>query len=173
MATITEQEIVTFLKDKIVSLKQELKKAEDGLAYFSGSASVSKKSSKQKKKSKAISNKVDDSIVGLKQSIDKPVQETKKAKIKSLKTPKAKTSKSIEIPTEFSNDLTQDRKILYALSKSGTGFAENVTETLIDLEPNDDRAKLQRLVTKRLSALKIAGAVKEKGKEGRKTEYSL
>lgn len=167
MAQITEHDVVSFLKEKVASLKEELKKAEDGLAYFT-SESSSSAASKRGRKPKSLLSDVAESVQDL---FDSDAKKTRKKGSSKSKTPVK--SKAVEVPAEFDKTLTRDRKIVYALSQLGSGFSEDVSELLHGLEPDEDRAKMERLVTQRLSALKIAGAVKEKRKSGRKTEYTL
>ncbi|MBE7175311.1 MAG: hypothetical protein INR69_02850 [Mucilaginibacter polytrichastri] len=166
MAKITEQDVVSFLREKVTSLKEELRKAEEGLAYFSSQSFAVP--AKRGRKPKSLLDDVTESVSKILETGSK-----KRARKKGTKSKAPVNPKTVEVPQEFDPKLTRDKKIVYALSQLGSGFSEDVSELLHSLEPDEDRAKMERLVTQRLSALKIAGSVKEKRKSGRKTEYML
>ena len=153
MSKLSEQDVVSFLKEKVASLKQELKKAEDGLAFFTGS-SAAEPAKKRGPKSKVA--KLADSVV----------EKAKKV------TKKVSSSKALEVPAEFADSLKRDAKIVYVLDSLKSGNAEEVTDELLKLEPGQEKEKLHRLVTQRLSALSLKGNLKSV-KQGRKSSYSI
>lgn len=154
MSKVSEQDVVSFLKEKVASLKQELKKAEDGLAFFTGSSSAAP-AKKRGPKSKVA--KLADTVVEKAKKVSKKV---------------AASVKPIDVPAEFADSLKRDAKIVYVLNSLKSGNAEEVTDELLKLEPGQEKEKLHRLVTQRLSALSLKGNLKSV-KQGRKSSYSI
>ncbi|MBE7177590.1 MAG: hypothetical protein INR69_14375 [Mucilaginibacter polytrichastri] len=172
----TEQDVVAFLKEKVDSLKQELQKAEDGLAFFTGTASPAAPVKKRGPKAKTTGETVKPAATrrGRKK---KSTQETGTAvnevpEKATRKTRAKRAVKSLSIPEAYADSLTRDAKIAYALQSIQSGNAEDITAKLLELEPGQEQGKLHRLVTQRLSALAIKGQLKSE-KVGRKSTYSL
>ena len=136
MAKVTEQDIITFLQEKVSALQNELNKAQAALEAFTGSAP-----------------KVN----------VKPTSDTSVEKVKSVRGRKAavlKPSKPLPVPEEFNADDKMDKKIAYILSTQGASFNSDVVGKIQKLEPEKDADKLGKAVIVKLAALYKAGRIK-------------
>lgn len=160
MANVTEKEIIAYLKDKIKTIQSEAKKYEDLLNAFSSAAPS--KSAKQTK----------DSLLDavMEQAEDTSAKPAKKKEVKPAKTPKA--PKALEVPKEYTPDLSLGGKIAFALNEIGEGFGQDIANAMAQYEPQTDGDKLFKQIASVLSNLKAKGVLTTV-KEGRRDKYSL
>ncbi|EOR94956.1 hypothetical protein ADIARSV_1917 [Arcticibacter svalbardensis MN12-7] len=148
MAKVTEQDIITFLQEKVSTLQIELNKAQSALESFSGSAP----------KANA-----------------KPASDTSVEKVKSVrgkKVPALKPSKPLAVPEQFNADDKMDKKLAYILSTLGASFNSEVVSKIQELEPEKDADKLGKAVIVKLASLFKAGRIKGTKLNG-KYKYEL
>lgn len=148
MANVTEQDVISFLKQRITKLQNELKKAQSALDLFTGAS-------------------VDE--------VNEPVTEEIVRGAKPGRTPKTnKTSavKTLSAPEEYASGLKLDGKIAYVLANNGPSFNTDIISKLQEMEPEKDPEKLLKAVMVKLSSLHKAGRIKG-AKEGRKFKYQL
>ncbi|WP_299290573.1 hypothetical protein [uncultured Mucilaginibacter sp.] len=162
MANVTEKEIVAYLKDKIKTIQSEAKKYEDLLNAFS-SASPSK-SAKQSK------DNILDAVMEQAEDKETAAKPAKKKEAKPAKTPKA--PKALEVPKEYTQDLSLGGKIAFALNEIGEGFGQDIANAMAQYEPQSDGDKLFKQIASVLSNLKSRGLLTAT-KEGRRDKYSL
>lgn len=148
MAKITEQDVVSFLKEKEQRLSEELNRTREAL--------------------KALAS---DPIV---QEQKNGRSDVKQAKPVQRKTKKGRKSnpKPLEAAKKFDPKGTLDSKIAFALFQTGPVFKEDIVQSIAGLQPELDSAKLKGAVTQRLSYLNRKGLIGGV-KEGRKHRYSL
>lgn len=148
MANVTEQDVISFLKERITKLQNELKKAQSALEVFTGSSM---------------------------EEVDEPKTEELVRSAKSRRTSKAEKNspvKALVVPEEFSPGLKLDRKVAYVLANYGPLFNTDIISKLQELEPEKDLEKLTKAIMVKLSSLHKAGRIKG-AKEGRKFKYEL
>ncbi len=162
MANVTEKEIIGYLKEKIKTIQAEVKKYEDLLSAFSGSAPS--KAAKQTKE-----NLLD---AVLEQAEEPSAKTPKKKEAKPAKTGKASAAKVLEVPSEYSQDLSLGGKIAFALNEIGEGFGQDIATAMAQYEPQSDPEKLFKQIASVLSNLKAKGSLTAV-KEGRRDKYSL
>lgn len=163
MANITEKDIITYLKEKIKSIQAEAKKYEDLLNAFNGTSATSKPAKQSK-----------DSLMEavLEQAEEVSIKTPKKKA--EPKAPKAsKTTKMLEVPAEYTNELSYGAKIAFAINEiGGAGFGQDIANAMAQYEPQSDADKIFKQIASVLSNLKAKGALTTV-KEGRKDKYSL
>ncbi|WP_407430063.1 hypothetical protein [Arcticibacter sp.] len=144
MANVTEQDVISFLKQRITKLENELKKAQSALDLFTEPSS---------------------------EEPDEPVAQTvKEAKPgRGTRTNKIKT---LSVPEEYNPGLKLDGKIAYVLANNGPSFNTDIISKLQEMEPEKDPEKLVKAVMVKLSSLHKAGRIRG-AKEGRKFKYQL
>ncbi len=164
MANVTEKEIIGYLKEKIKTIQSEAKKYEDLLSAFSSSAPS--KAAKQTKE-----NLLD---AVLEQAEDAPAKTPKKKEkeAKPAKSGKTPSAKMLEVPAEYSQDLSLGGKIAFALNEIGEGFGQDIATAMAQYEPQSDPDKLFKQIASVLSNLKAKGALTTV-KDGRRDKYSL
>lgn len=165
MANVTEKEIINYLKEKIKTIQAEAKKYEDLLSAFS-STSTPTKSAKQSK---------DNIMEAVLEQVEEPAVKTpkKKADTKPAKSTKASSAKVLEVPAEYSTDLSLSGKIAFAITEiGGAGFGQDIAAAMAQYEPQSDADKLFKQIASVLSNLKAKGALTTV-KDGRKDKYSL
>lgn len=145
MANVTEQDVISFLEQRITKLQNELKKAQSALDLFTGSSV---------------------------EEVDEPVDKTVVGEVKSTRAPKANKVKTLSAPEEYNAGLKLDRKIAYILENNGPSFNTDIINKLQEMEPEKDPEKLLKAVMVKLSSLHKAGRIKG-AKEGRKFKYQL
>lgn len=150
MAKVTEQDVITFLRDKISTLTAELKKTQAALDAFSGKATPV--------------------------TANKPAVVESPEPVKSRRgrkpAPRKEVLKPLDVPEEFDSNGKLDSKIAFILSKNGALFNTEIIERLKELEPEKDADKLSKAVMVKLSALHKANRIRGE-KEGRKFKYQL
>ena len=162
MANITEKEIVSYLKDKIKSIHADAKKYEDLLSAFSSSTPTSKPSKKTEQLLDAV----------MEETEDVPVKAAKKKTEKLPRGPKPSASKTLEVPAEYSTDLSLGGKIAFALNEIGEGFGQDIANAMAQYEPQSDGDKIFKQIASVLSNLKAKGALNTT-KDGRRDKYTL
>lgn len=162
MANVTEKEIIGYLKEKIKTIQSEAKKYEDLLSAFSSSAPT--KAAKQTKE-----NLLD---AVLERAEEAPAKTPKKKEAKPAKAGKASATKMLEVPAEYSQDLSLGGKIAFALNEIGEGFGQDIANAMAQYEPQTDGEKLFKQIASVLSNLKAKGALTTV-KDGRRDKYSL
>jgi len=163
MANVTEKEIISYLKDKIKSIQAEAKKYEDLLNAFSGTSTPSK-SAKQTK------DNILDAVI--EDAEETPAKSSKKKDAKPAKSGKTSAPKSLDVPAEYTTDLSLAGKIAFALNEIGEGFGQDIAETMAQYEPQSDAEKIFKQIASVLSNLKAKGALTTV-KEGRRDKYKL
>jgi hypothetical protein len=164
MANITEKDIIVYLKEKIKSIQAEAKKYEDMLNAFNG-ASATTKPAKQSKDNlmEAVLEQAEEV------SVKSP---KKKAEPKASKAPKT-TTKTLEVPAEYTPELGLSSKIAFAINEiGGAGFGQDIANAMAQYEPQSDADKIFKQIASVLSNLKAKGALTTV-KDGRKDKYSL
>jgi len=145
MANVTEQDVISFLKQRITKLQNELKKAQSALDVFTGSSV---------------------------EEVDEPVAEAVVREAKPSRGTRANKVKTLSAPEEYNPDLKLDGKIAYVLANNGPSFNTDIISKLQEMEPEKDPEKLVKAVMVKLSSLHKAGRIKG-AKEGRKFKYQL
>lgn len=149
MAKVTEQDVISYLKEKLASLTAELKKTQAALDAFTGH---------------------DSSPVGqVTEGTEEPSAKGKRGRKPTAKKPPVKP---LDVPAEFDANAKLDSKIAFILSNYGPLFNTEIIERLQGLEPEKDPDKLSKAVMVKLSALHKVGKIKGE-KEGRKFKYQL
>lgn len=148
MANVTEQDVISFLKQRITKLQNELKKAQSALDLFTG-ANVGE-----------VEEVLTEEIVPEAKSSRAP----RKSKNSSVKT--------LSAPEEYTPGLKLDAKIAYVLANNGPSFNTDIINKLQELDPEKDPDKLFKAVMVKLSSLHKVGRIKG-AKEGRKFKYQL
>lgn len=162
MANVTEKEIIAYLKDKIKTIQSESKKYEDLLNAFSSAAPS--KSAKQTK------DHLLDAVMEQAEDKDTSAKPAKKKDTKPAKS--AKAPKALEVPKEYTPDLSLGGKIAFALNEIGEGFGQDIANAMAQYEPQSDGDKLFKQIASVLSNLKAKGVLTTV-KEGRRDKYSL
>jgi hypothetical protein len=162
MANVTEKEIISYLKEKIKSIQAEAKKYEDLLNAFSGTSAPSK-SAKQTK------DNILDAVI--EDAEETSAKSTKKKDAKPAKGGKA-APKPLDVPAEYTQDLSLAGKIAFALNEIGEGFGQDIAAAMAQYEPQSDAEKLFKQIASVLSNLKAKGSLTTV-KEGRRDKYSL
>jgi hypothetical protein len=145
MANVTEQDVISFLKQRITKLQNELKKAQAALDLFTGSSV---------------------------EEVEEPVAEAVVSEAKPSRATKANKVKTLSAPEEYNPGLKLDGKIAYVLANNGPSFNTDIISKLQEMEPEKDPDKLVKAVMVKLSSLHKAGRIKG-AKEGRKFKYQL
>jgi len=159
MTTITEKDIINHLQEKIKFHKAEAKRLETALSAFD--STVIPQSAK-----KAKLNAVENILEPLAQPLHTP------RKSRTIKTRAAKPAKALEVPASYTDNLTVNSKIAFALSQIGSGFNEDIAEEIARYEPKSDAKKISKQISGILSTLKTKGHLKAE-KSGRKDKFSL
>ena len=154
MAKVTEQDVITFLKEKISTLSAELKRTQAALDAFSANSSPVAQAALTEEEAPVKGRR------GRKPGQTKSAQE------------KQDTVKSLDVPSEFNPGGKLDSKVAYVLANNGPLFNTEIIEKLKELEPEKDGVKLEKAVMVKLSALHKAGRIKG-AKVGRKFKYEL
>lgn len=163
MANVTEKEIIVYLKEKVKSIQAEAKKYEDLLSAFNGAAAPSK-STKQTK------DKIMDAV--LEEAQESTTKTSKKKETKTGKSGRPAAPKTLEVPSDYSTDLSLGGKIAFSLNEIGSGFGQDIANTMAQYEPQTDGDKIFKQIASVLSNLKAKGALTAV-KEGRRDKYSL
>lgn len=163
MANVTEKDIVNHFKEKIKFHQNEAKRIENLLSAFNSDTS-----SQRGRKTK--SDAVDEA---LSPAEEQPAAFSKKKKANSAKkaTP-AVAAKSLDIPEKYTDKLTINGKIAFALNEIGSGFNEDIAAAMAQYEPKSDVQKLSKQISGVLSTLKTKGQLNAE-KVGRKDKFSL
>jgi len=189
-STISNSEILTYLRERKKSLKKELAQVEKVLSSMPidekpSSKKVKKKSKKKLEKAvKAIRQKVSKATEGVKSTTtsvaDTAEPKRKKDPVKSVRKPHvadkpANASAVTTIPAVVAEEKkptlsangTMDEKICYALSQKRNRTKEELIEYLHGLAPDYGLSKLRKVVAFRLTYLLKTGKIKRKeGKAG-------
>ena len=145
MAKITEQDVVSFLKEKEQRLSDELNRINEALKALA-------------------SDPVEQEQKGNRPDLKQPKPVRLKAK-KGRKGP-------LQAVKKFDPKGTLDSKIAFALSQTGPVFKEDIVQSIAELQPELDADKLKWAVMQRLSFLNRKGLINGV-KDGRKHRYSL
>ncbi|MBS7564460.1 PqqD family protein [Mucilaginibacter sp. Bleaf8] len=164
MANVTEQDIIDHLEEKIKFHQKEAKRLENLLSAF-----VSDGSTPRVRKAKLEA--VDEAIDPLPVKQTKPV--ARKGKAAEQAAPEAQTASTLEIPAKYTDNLSPEAKIAFALNEiGGSGFVEDIANAMAQYEPKSDAKKISRQIAGTLTDLKEQGLIKAE-KSGRKEQYSL
>jgi hypothetical protein len=165
MANVTEQDIIDHLREKIKFHQKEAKRLENLLTAFVSD-------SDSQRNHKAQLDAVDEAAD---QPSAKPAKatarKTKPAAAPAEEVPAPKSS-ALEIPAKYTDDLPIEIRIAFALNEIGSGFSEDIANTMAQYEPKSDAKKISRQITGALVTLKEQGQIKAE-KDGRKERYSL
>lgn len=148
MANVTEQDVISFLEQRITKLQNELKKAQSALDLFTGTNV----------------DEVEEALTGNMVPEAKASRAARKNKNGSVKT--------LLAPEAYASGLKLDAKIAYVLANNGPSFNTDIISKLQELDPEKDPEKLFKAVMVKLSSLHKAGRIKG-AKEGRKFKYQL
>lgn len=160
MANVTEKDIINHLKEKIKFHQNESKKIESLLSAFTGNAAPQK----QKQVKEEVVAEIIESPAG-----SKTVKKNKPVK----RSAPAKTTKLLQVPSEYSSGLSWNSKIAFAINALGDGvFNEDIASKIAELEPGLDAAKVTKQISGLLSVLKAKGSLKAE-RTGKKDKYSL
>lgn len=143
--SITEKQVVEFLKLRQQQLKEELKSIEVTINAIAQSKSVNLGNDRNK----SDSPDTDDA--------------TKKRKT---------ASKALAPQENFNVNSKLDQKISYALTKIGSGYKDDILEVLNQAQPEADPYKVEKAVAVRLSYL-LKNDFIQATKHGRSYKYSL
>lgn len=102
---------------------------------------------------------------------DKGVQKSK-AETKPETAAPSPAKKSLEIPAEYSDKMTINAKIAFALNEIGEGYNEDIANAMAQYEPQSDAKRLGKQISGILSTLKNKGFLTAT-REGRKDKYAL
>lgn len=157
MAKVTEKDIVEYLNERIAFHRQEAKRLEEllnGIIHVPAAA--------------VDGNAEEDTSVSAapKYSSEKPAQRKKTQSIKP------ESAENFDIPDKYTDDLSINSKILFALKEIGSGFKEDVANTMAQYEPRSDEGKIIRQIDGPLSNLKAQGKI-DVEKIGRKYRFKL
>ncbi len=160
MANVTERDIIEHLKEKVKYHQNEAKRIENLLTAFTGNSSSQ---AARKAKIQAVDE-------ALEPAEGKPVRagRTKKA----AATKNAAPAKALEVPEKYTDNLTINGKIAFALKEIGSGFNEDVANAMAQYEPKLDAKKISKQISGVLSTLKSKGQLKTE-KVGRRDKFSL
>ncbi|MGV3705131.1 MAG: hypothetical protein ACO1NU_07095 [Arcticibacter sp.] len=148
MANVTEQDVISFLKERITKLQNELKKAQSALDVFTGSS-------------------IDEAEERMTEELVRPAKAGRASKAS-----KSNSAKALVAPEEYSSNLKLDGKIAYILANNGPLFNTDIIAKLQEMEPEKDPEKLLKAVMVKLSSLHKAGRI-QGAKQGRKFKYQL
>jgi hypothetical protein len=155
MANITDQDIIDHLKEKINFHQQEIKRLQAALNAFVPPANVSAGKSKPAAPAKAA----------------KPAPQA----ADDVQTPEAAPPQmpaTIQIPAKYTDNLSLEEKVVFALNEIKSGFSEDIAGTMAQYEPKSDAKTIGRQITGLLASLKSEGKIQSE-KAGRKEKYSL
>ncbi len=152
MSKITEQDVISFLQEKLDRLNAEIKKTQAALEAFSENKPEAKKLS-------AIEN-----------IADEPSVKGRRGRKPSVK---GSISKPLSVPEEYDNNLRLDKKIGFILKEAENPLnSTEIVARMQELEPDKDAEKLTKAVTVKLSSLYKSGKLTG-NKDGRKLRYQL
>lgn len=160
MANITEKDIINHLKEKIKYHQNEAKRIEGLLSAFSSDTSTQRG---RKAKIEAV-----DEVLTTDQEEDAAPKRKKAASVRKSNT----AAKPLDIPEKYTDDLTINSKIAFALNEIGSGFNEDIADAMAQYEPKSDAPKIRKQISGVLSTLKSKGQLKTE-KVGRKDRFSL
>lgn len=80
--------------------------------------------------------------------------------------------KTLEIPSSYSDKMTINSKIAFALNEIGEGYNEDIANAMAQYEPQSDAKKLSKQISGILSTLKNKGFLTAT-RDGRKDKYTL
>ncbi|QJD95380.1 hypothetical protein HH214_05585 [Mucilaginibacter robiniae] len=160
MATVTEKDIIHHLKEKIKFHQNEAKRIENLLSAFTNDYHTSR--------SRKAKSEADD------EEIDSAPEEFVKSSRKANDASGVATAsvKPLEIPEKYTDDLPIIAKIAFALNEIGSGFNEDIANTMAQYEPKSDAKKISKQISGILSTLKSKGQLNTE-KVGRKDKLSL
>ncbi|WP_158825396.1 hypothetical protein [Mucilaginibacter lacusdianchii] len=168
MANVTEQDIIDHLKEKIKFYQKEAKRLENLLTAFVSDSNTPKS---RKAKLEAVDEAIDP--LPAKEETKSTARKAKPAApIAVTEEEPALQPSSLEIPTKYTDSLPLEARIAFALNEIGSGFSDDIANTMAQYEPKSDAKKLSRQITGPLATLKERGQVNAE-KDGRKERYSL
>jgi hypothetical protein len=168
MPNITEKDIVEYLKQQVAFHQQEAKRFETLLNGFTTAAPAPLKPRNENTASPQPSKAGETKA----QSAPKNTDAEKEKANTEDNTNVTEPAKPIDIPAKYSDDLAVELKIGFALREIGSGFIEDIANTMAQYEPKSDAKKITRQITAPLADLKEAGQIKIE-KVGRKDKFSL
>ena len=168
MPNITEKDIVEYLKQQVAFHQQEAKRFESLLNGFTASTPATLKSKTENSAAPHPSKASETKVPAPKSPAALPKQENSFEE----QTDNTELPVPLDIPTKYSDDLPVNQKIAFALREIGSGFNEDIANTMAQYEPKSDAKKLSRQITAPLIELKEAGQIKIE-KVGRKDKFSL
>jgi len=157
VAKVTEKDIVEYLNEKITFHRQEALRLEGILNAFT-QAPVAVQHNDQENTDVASTPK-------------HPAKPPRGKRTSSVKT-ESKITENLEIPEKYTEDLTIQRKIAFALKEIGSGFKEDIANAMAQYEPRSDAEKIIKQIAVPLSNLQEQGKVAVE-KVGRKYRFKL
>lgn len=158
MAKVTEKDIVEYLKEKISFHQQEAKRLESLLGAFI--------------QSPAATQKIDEEAVAAPSEKLPSTRKTSAAKPRKGKITESQTVSAIDVPEKYTDNLSINSKIAFALHEIGSGFKEDIANAMAQYEPKSDAEKISRQISAALSGLKAKGQINVE-KQGRKYRFQL
>lgn len=143
--SITEKQVVEFLKLRQQQLREELKSIEVTINAIAQTKSV---------------NLVNDKI------------KTELSDTEEVSRKRKGTAKALPPQDDFNVNSKLDQKISYALTKIGSGYKDDILEVLNKAQPEADPYKVEKAVAVRLSYL-LKNDFIQATKHGRSYKYSL
>jgi len=161
MANVTEKDIINHLREKIKYHQNEAKRIEGLLGAFSSDTS-------NPRGRKAKIDAAEEALTTTTE--EQPAPEKKKRG--PAKKPANAAVKPLEVPEKYTDGLTINGRIAFALKEIGSGFNEEIAEAMAQYEPKSDAKKISKQISGVLSTLKSKGQLKAE-KVGRKDKFSL
>ncbi len=161
MATVTEKDIISHLREKIKFHQNEARRIEGLLSAFTSDTST-------QRGRKAKIEAVDEALTADEQTT--APQKKKAAPAKKAKS--AQEFKPLEVPEKYSDNLTINARIAFALNEIGSGFNDEIAAAMAQYEPKSDAPKISKQISGVLSTLKSKGLLTAE-KVGRKDKFSL
>lgn len=164
MPNVTEKDIIDHLREKVKFHQNEARRIEGLLSAFS-SDSPGQRGRRSKVEAAA------DQVLNTDETQSTTTRKSNKTS-SAKKTPPATPAKPLEIPEKYTDNLTINGKIAFALNEIGSGFNEDIANAMAQYEPKSDAKKISKQISGVLSILKSKGQLKTE-KEGRKDRFSL
>jgi hypothetical protein len=150
MPNITEQDIIDHLEKKIQFHYSEAKRIENILLAFKSGGEYEEGN----------------------QGATDSIKLKSRSENEGRKAAGKKVRKAVEIPQVFSTGLKLNGKVIFALNQIRSGFAEDIANKMVELQPELDAARVKVQISGVLSSLKAKGVLDAK-KVGRKDLFTI
>jgi len=158
MAKVTEKDIVEYLKEKISFHEQEVKRLEGVLEAFI--------------QSPPATQKIDGEAAAAPSEKLPSTRKASAAKPTKGKNSESQAASALDVPEKYTDKLSINSKIAFALHEIGSGFKEDIANAMAQYEPKSDAEKIGRQIAAALSGLKAKGQINVE-KLGRKHRFQL